>query len=157
MGIILQSCVCSNCVGKIVVLSYYDLWGRKFVKQGCHNWYHCICIKYKTVLYLVDTENEFSIVFSFEAFVMKVQFKLVIQNVTQICWLDLKRRWILSLCIVKYFEIIFALFEMQFIYFRGWAIQGWSSWPWRWRCRGLFKYEDIFPQWHKLASQLTDS
>jgi len=41
------------------------------------------------VLYLVDTENKFSIVFLFEAFVMKVQFKLVIQNVTQSCWLDL--------------------------------------------------------------------
>jgi len=32
----------------------------------------------------------FLFVFLFEAFVMKVQFKLVIQNIAQICWLDLK-------------------------------------------------------------------
>jgi len=71
-----------------VVLSYCDLWGRKFFKQGCHN----IIIVFVLNIKLCYIWWILKMSLLFGAFVMKVQFKLVIQNITHICWLGL-RKW----------------------------------------------------------------
>ena len=97
----------------------------------------------------------FLFVFLFEAFVMKVQFKLVIQNIAQICWLDLKWILILSLFIVKDFEIIFALMEMQFVFVVEQSRVGLLD-P---EDEGIVVLKNRMncTVWHKFASQLTDS
>jgi len=87
---------------------------------------------------------------------MKVQFKLVIQNIAQICWLDLKWRWILSLGIVKDFQIIFALVEMQFVLVVEQSRVGLLD-PEDEDIMVLKNIRTYCTMWHKFASLLTDS
>jgi hypothetical protein len=85
MGNVLQSCVCSNCVGKLWYSVMLICEAGNCLSRDAITGFHCICIKSKTMLYLIDIRNKsFTFVF-FEVFVMKVQFKLVTQNITEIC------------------------------------------------------------------------
>jgi hypothetical protein len=86
MGRLLQNCVCRNGVGKFWYSVILICEAVNFVSGDAITGFQCICIKNKIMLYLVVIENKsFTFVFLFEAFVMKVQFKLVTQNISQIC------------------------------------------------------------------------
>jgi hypothetical protein len=86
MGNVLKGPICSNCMGKLWYSVILIREAVNFVSRGAITGFQCICIKNKTILYLVVIENKsFTFVILFEAFVMKVQFKLVTQNISQIC------------------------------------------------------------------------
>jgi hypothetical protein len=74
--------VWENCGTELLLFVKQDIFKNRVAVTACH----CIWIKNKPMLYLIDIENEFSMCFLFEAFVMKVQFKLAIQNIIQFCW-----------------------------------------------------------------------
>jgi len=62
MGNILQNCVCSNCLGKMWCSFIMICEAGNFLSRDPITGYHC-SIEYKATLYLVDTENEFSVCF----------------------------------------------------------------------------------------------